>query len=52
VEKERVRLEWISAAEGEKFASVLTQMTEEIRRLGPLKWKGNGDSIPQGSGGE
>lgn len=38
VEKERVRLEWISAAEGEKFASVVTEMTEEIRRLGPLQW--------------
>ena len=42
VEKERVRLEWISAAEGEKFASVVTEMTNDIRRLGPLQWNGNG----------
>jgi F420-non-reducing hydrogenase iron-sulfur subunit len=40
VEKERVRLEWISAAEGEKFASVVTEMTNDIRRLGPLRWNG------------
>jgi len=38
VEKERVRLEWISAAEGERFASVVAEMTEELRRLGPLRW--------------
>lgn len=38
VERQRVRLEWISAAEGEKFASVVAEMTEELRRLGPLRW--------------
>ena len=38
IEKERVRLEWVSAAEGEKFASMVAEMTEEIRRLGPLRW--------------
>lgn len=37
VEKERVRLEWISAAEGNIFASVVTEFTETIRRLGPYK---------------
>jgi len=38
VEKERVRLEWVSAAEGEKFASVVREMTDDLRRLGPLNW--------------
>ena len=38
VEKERVRLEWVSAAEGEKFASVVRKMTDDLRRLGPLNW--------------
>ena len=38
IEKERVRLEWVSAAEGEKFASVVAEMTEDVRRLGPLRW--------------
>lgn len=32
----RVRLEWISAAEGEKVRTVINQMTEEIRTLGML----------------
>lgn len=35
VEPERVRFEYISASEGKKFAEVVTEMTEEIKRLGP-----------------
>ena len=34
---ERVRLEWVSALEGEKFARVVTDMTERLRTLGPLR---------------
>jgi F420-non-reducing hydrogenase iron-sulfur subunit len=36
IERERVRLEWISAAEGEKVKVVINQMVEQVRRLGPL----------------
>lgn len=32
----RLRLEWISSAEGGKFATVMREMTDEIRKLGPL----------------
>jgi F420-non-reducing hydrogenase iron-sulfur subunit len=39
IERERVRLEWVSAAEGEKFAEVVKDMTEKLRALGPLNWK-------------
>ena len=39
IERERVRLEWISASEGERFAQVVRDMTETIRTLGPLHWK-------------
>ena len=39
VEKERVRLEWVSASEGERYARIVESMTEEIRSLGPLNWK-------------
>lgn len=39
VEKERVRLEWISASEGEKFAKVVAEMAESLKTLGPLNWK-------------
>jgi F420-non-reducing hydrogenase iron-sulfur subunit len=36
IEPQRVRLEWVSASEGERFARVVDRMTEEIRALGPL----------------
>lgn len=32
----RLRLEWISATEGAKFAKVMTEFVEQIRKLGPL----------------
>lgn len=32
----RLRLEWISASEGMKFAEVMREFTEEIKELGPL----------------
>ena len=36
VEPERVRLEWVSASEGDRFARLVDEMTEEIRELGPF----------------
>ena len=36
VEPERLRLEWVSASEGERFKEVVDEMTETIRKLGPL----------------
>lgn len=36
IEPERVRLEWISAAEGEKVKRVVNEMVEKLRQLGPL----------------
>lgn len=42
IEPERLRLEWISAAEGEKFAKVVKEMVAEIKRLGPSPIK-NGE---------
>lgn len=39
VEDERVRLEWISAAEGNIFARVIQEFTEKLRQLGPFKKK-------------
>ena len=35
VEPERLRLEWISASEGDKFAAVVRDMVEEVKKLGP-----------------
>jgi F420-non-reducing hydrogenase iron-sulfur subunit len=35
LEPERIRLEWISASEGEKFANTVNSFIAEIRKLGP-----------------
>ncbi len=37
VEEGRIRLEWISAAEGVKFARVIDEFVEQVRALGPSK---------------
>jgi F420-non-reducing hydrogenase iron-sulfur subunit len=39
IDPRRVRLEWVSASEGARFQSVVTEFTEQIRALGPLKLK-------------
>jgi F420-non-reducing hydrogenase iron-sulfur subunit len=36
IEPERVRLEWISAAEGEKVKTVINDMVAKVTALGPL----------------
>jgi F420-non-reducing hydrogenase iron-sulfur subunit len=36
IEKDRLKLDWISAGEQEKFVQVVSDMTERIRQLGPL----------------
>ncbi|HRU95855.1 hydrogenase iron-sulfur subunit [Ruminococcus sp. XPD3002] len=35
IERNRTRLEWVSAAEGAKFAATMQQFTEDVRKLGP-----------------
>lgn len=37
IEPERVRMTWVSAAEGRKFAEVVEEITEDIRKIGPMK---------------
>ena len=39
VEDERVRLEWVSASEGQRYADIVNEMTADVRRLGPLRMK-------------
>jgi len=36
IESERLRLEWISAAEARKFQSTVNEFTGEVTKLGPL----------------
>ena len=35
IEPQRLRLEWISASEGDKFAAVVRDMVAEVKKLGP-----------------
>ncbi|MBA7507810.1 hypothetical protein ES706_06537 [subsurface metagenome] len=50
VEPERLRLEWISASEGARFAEVVSDFTNTIKELGPLK-KNEDSSLGSGYGG-
>jgi F420-non-reducing hydrogenase iron-sulfur subunit len=40
IEEERFWWGWISAAEAPKWAQLTREMTEKIRKLGPLDWRG------------
>jgi F420-non-reducing hydrogenase iron-sulfur subunit len=42
LEPERLRLEWVGASEGDRFAKVIKDMTEEIKKLGPSPLKNGG----------
>ena len=44
IDEGRVRLEWISASEGDRFASVINEMTEQVRKLGPFSNKNGGSN--------
>jgi F420-non-reducing hydrogenase iron-sulfur subunit len=35
LDERRVRLDWVSAAEGEKFQKVITEFVNEVKELGP-----------------
>lgn len=35
IEPDRLRLEWVSASEGEKFATIVRDMVKDIKKLGP-----------------
>jgi len=36
IEPDRVRMTWVSAAEGRKYADVVREVTEDIKKLGPM----------------
>jgi len=44
VNPERLRLEWVSAAEGNRFAEVVNDFTKKLKELGPL---GKGEGIDE-----
>ena len=37
IDNRRVWMTWVSAAEGKKFADVISEVTENVRKLGPMK---------------
>ncbi|MDH5634987.1 MAG: hydrogenase iron-sulfur subunit [Candidatus Bathyarchaeota archaeon] len=45
LEAERLRLEWVSASEGDRFASIVRDMVEQIKKLGPNPIKNNGGKL-------
>jgi F420-non-reducing hydrogenase iron-sulfur subunit len=50
IENERLQLVWASASEGSLLADTVNKMTEELRALGPLRWRemvirGNGHVV-------
>ncbi|KYK36856.1 MAG: hydrogenase iron-sulfur subunit [Theionarchaea archaeon] len=38
IEPERVQMAWVSAAEGQKFADVIKEVTEHVKKVGPMRW--------------
>lgn len=39
IEEGRFKLAWVSAAEGPQFAALMTEFTEQVRRLGPNPYR-------------
>jgi F420-non-reducing hydrogenase iron-sulfur subunit len=37
IHKDRIRLEWVSASEGQRFAEIVNKMTDTIKKLGPCE---------------
>jgi coenzyme F420-reducing hydrogenase delta subunit len=51
VDPQRIRMSWVSASEGKKFADVITEVTEDIKQLGPLQsFKENVNGHPKTEG--
>lgn len=47
IEEERFRLEWISAAEGDRVRSAINDMVEKVRALGPLQLEAKPEVIDE-----
>jgi len=54
IEPERLQLVWASASEGTVLAEAVNRMTEQLRALGPLRWRQTvlgGDGHPAAAAG-
>jgi len=43
INPERLRMEWVSAAESTRFVNIVNDMTEKLRELGPSPMRCEGD---------
>jgi coenzyme F420-reducing hydrogenase delta subunit/NAD-dependent dihydropyrimidine dehydrogenase PreA subunit len=39
LEPERLRLDWVSASEGERFSRIANEFVDGVRALGPVRWR-------------
>ncbi len=37
IPNERIKFSWVSAAEGQKFADLITEFTEQLKQIGPFE---------------
>ncbi len=50
LEPGRLRLDWVSASEGERYSKIAAEFTETVRALGPVRWKASRVWQPGGGG--
>lgn len=46
-ETERLRIEWVSASEGKRFADIITEFTEDVKKLGPSPVRSDNHLVKQ-----
>lgn len=47
LEPQRLHLDWVSASEGERFATLVSTFVDDVRALGPVMWRVTGDQLPE-----
>lgn len=45
IEEQRLRMEWVSASEGDRYAAIVNDMTAQIKKLGPFKSQGHATPV-------
>ena len=45
VENDRLMLDWVSASEGDRFAGLVNEMTDRVRKLGPYTRTAGGANV-------
>jgi coenzyme F420-reducing hydrogenase delta subunit/ferredoxin len=45
LEPERLRLDWVSASEAERFSKITIEFVDAVRALGPVHWRVTGEQL-------